>query len=165
MKAISILGSTGSIGCNTLKVVEHLGDTRVVAMAAGRNMKKFAEQIKNFSPQLVSCENDAGADELERELHGLGAKAPEIVLGMDGLTAVATHDEASTLVSATVGAVGFVPTLRAIEAGKRIALANKEYAIVQTAGSPLPELHLMRYKDKASPVWRQWNLSFRILLL
>lgn len=130
MKAISILGSTGSIGCNTLKVVEHLGDTRVVAMAAGRNMKKFAEQVERFSPQLVSCENEACADELGRELHGLGAKMPEIVLGSEGLTAVATHEEAGTVVSATVGAVGFVPTLRAIEAGKRIALANKETLVM-----------------------------------
>lgn len=130
MKAISILGSTGSIGCNTLKVVEHLGDTRVVAMAAGRNMKKFAEQIKDFSPQLVSCENEKCAEELTRELHELGSKAPEIVLGTEGLIAVATHDEAATVVSATVGAVGFVPTLRAIEAGKRIALANKETLVM-----------------------------------
>ena len=130
MKAISILGSTGSIGCNTLKVVEHLGDIRVVAMAAGRNMKKFAEQIKKFSPRMVSCENDTCAAKLTRELHGLDSYVPEIVLGMDGLTRVATHDEASTVVSATVGAVGFVPTLRAIEAGKRIALANKETLVI-----------------------------------
>ena len=58
MKAISILGSTGSIGQNTLKVVEHLGDIRVVAMAAGRNMSVFAEQIAKFKPELVSCENE-----------------------------------------------------------------------------------------------------------
>ncbi|HEY2847297.1 MAG TPA: 1-deoxy-D-xylulose-5-phosphate reductoisomerase [Pyrinomonadaceae bacterium] len=129
MRTISILGSTGSIGCNTLKVVESLGDIRVVAMAAGRNVTKFAEQIAKYKPELVSCENEACAAELERELHG-AARALRIEYGEKGLIAVATHPEAETLVSATVGAVGFVPTLRAIEAGKRIALANKETLVM-----------------------------------
>lgn len=130
MKAISILGSTGSIGCNTLKVIEHLGDFRVVAMAAGRNMKKFAGQIAEFKPQLVSCEDQECAEELERELHALNAAPPRITLNSDGLVEVATHHEADIVVSATVGAVGFVPTLRAIEAGKRVALANKETLVM-----------------------------------
>ncbi len=130
MKAISILGSTGSIGCNTLKVVEHLQDIRVVAMAAGRNVAKFAEQIAAFKPELVSCCDEAGAAELERELHPLNAAIPRIETGDVGLVAVATHEQAETVVSATVGAVGFVPTLRAIEAGKRIALANKETLVM-----------------------------------
>ncbi len=130
MKTISILGSTGSIGCNTLKVVEHLGDIRVVAMAAGRNMSKFAEQIAKFEPELVSCEDEGCAQILERELRELGASVPRILLNSDGLVAVATHEQAETVVSATVGAVGFVPTLRAIEAGKRVALANKETLVM-----------------------------------
>ena len=130
MKGISILGSTGSIGCNTLKVIEHLGDFRVVAMAAGRNMQKFAEQIARFKPELVSCEDETRAETLERELHLRGAAIPQIELNTKGLIAVATHPEAETVVSATVGAVGFVPTLRAIEAGKRIALANKETLVM-----------------------------------
>lgn len=130
MKSVSILGSTGSIGCNTLKVIEHLGDIRVVAMAAGRNMSKFAEQIARFQPELVSCENGACAETLERELHARDVQKPRIELNSDGLTNVATHPEAEMLVSATVGAVGFIPTLRAIEAGKRIALANKETLVM-----------------------------------
>lgn len=130
MKAISILGSTGSIGCNTLQVVDHLGDTRVVAMAAGRNIAKFAEQIAQYKPELVSCVDDGCAEELTRELHRLSAAMPRIETGEAGLVAVATHEQAETLVSATVGAVGFVPTLRAIEAGKRIALANKETLVM-----------------------------------
>lgn len=129
MKAISILGSTGSIGCNTLKVIDHLGDTRVVAMAAGRNIAKFAEQIARYKPDLVACNEDC-TDELEQELSRLGAEMPQIEPGEKGLVAVATHEEAETVVSATVGAVGFVPTLRAIEAGKRIALANKETLVM-----------------------------------
>ncbi len=130
MKSISILGSTGSIGCNTLRVIEHLGDMRVVAMAAGRNMAKFAEQIAKFKPELVSCDDDACAETLERELHALNAEKPRIELNAEGLVAVATHPEAEVVVSATVGAVGFIPTLRAIEAGKRIALANKETLVM-----------------------------------
>lgn len=133
MKAISILGSTGSIGCNTLKVVEHLGDTRVVALGAGRNMQLFAEQIRRFTPELVSCENEICAEELSKLLNESGTKMPKIELGEKGLIAVATHEEAETVVSATVGAIGFVPTLRAIEAGKRIALANKETLVMAGA--------------------------------
>lgn len=128
-KAISILGSTGSIGCNTLKVVEHLGDIRVVAMAAGRNTEKFIEQIKRFSPELVACGDEACAELLERGIAKL-EKRPRIECGEAGLVAVATHAEADTVVSATVGAVGFIPTLKAIEAGKRIALANKETLVM-----------------------------------
>jgi 1-deoxy-D-xylulose-5-phosphate reductoisomerase len=130
MKAISILGSTGSIGQNTLKVIEHLGNFRVVAMAAGRNMPVFAGQIAKFRPELVSCDDQICAEGLEKELHRLGAKIPKIELNSHGLVSVATHPEAETVVSATVGAVGFVPTLRAIEAGKRIALANKETLVM-----------------------------------
>ncbi|MEO7674295.1 MAG: 1-deoxy-D-xylulose-5-phosphate reductoisomerase [Pyrinomonadaceae bacterium] len=130
MKAISILGSTGSIGCNTLKVIEHLNDFRVAALGAGRNMPKFAEQIEHFKPELVSCVNDAAAEQLLIELHALGADPPRIEIGEKGLMEVATHPEAETVMSATVGAIGFVPTLRAIEAGKRVALANKETMVI-----------------------------------
>ena len=130
MKAISILGSTGSIGCNTLKVIEHLGDLRVAAMAAGRNMARFADQIGQFAPDLVSVGDDACAGELLAELRTRSIDPPRIEVGESGLVAVATHPEAHTVVSATVGAVGFVPTLRAIEAGKRIALANKETLVM-----------------------------------
>lgn len=130
MRAISILGSTGSIGCNTLKVIKHLGDFQVVALGAGRNMSKFAGQIAEFKPELVSVDDETCAEELLRELRKLNEKSPKIELSEKGLIAVATHEKAETVVSATVGAVGFVPTLRAIEAGKRIALANKETLVM-----------------------------------
>ena len=130
MKAISILGSTGSIGCSTLRVIDHLKDLRVVAMAAGRNMPKFARQVAEYRPAMVSCDDEECAAMLQRELHGLGAKEPRIELNQDGMISVATHPEADIVVSATVGAVGFVPTLRAIEAGKRVALANKETLVM-----------------------------------
>ena len=130
MKGISILGSTGSIGCNTLKVIEHLGGFRVVAMAAGRNIEKFAAQVAKFEPELVSVGSEENAKELEQRIRDAGDRSPTIACGNDGLVAVATHSDADIVVSATVGAVGFVPTLRAIEAGKRIALANKETLVM-----------------------------------
>ncbi len=130
MKAISILGSTGSIGCNTLKVVEFLGDFRVVALGAGKNVEKLAEQISRFRPELVAVENETCAENLLREIHKTNTKAPKIEIGEKGLIAVATHEVAETVVSATVGAIGFVPTLRALEAGKRVALANKETLVM-----------------------------------
>ena len=131
MRNVSILGSTGSIGCNALKVAEHLGDVRVVAMGAGRNIELFAEQVAQFKPELVSVLDEAGAEELEKRLKELGVDSvPRVLVGEEGLVGVATHPEAGTVLSATVGAVGFIPTLRAIEAGKRIALANKETLVM-----------------------------------
>lgn len=130
MKSISILGSTGSIGCNTLKTVEHLKNFRVVALGAGKNVEKLAEQVIKFKPELVACENEECAEALSRKLFDSNYKAPKIMVGEEGLIAVATHEKVETVVSATVGAVGFVPTLRAIEAGKRIALANKETLVM-----------------------------------
>ena len=129
---ISILGSTGSIGCNTLRVVESLGEERfrVVALGAGRNMKKLAEQVARYLPELVSVETEEGAHELRALLFERDVDLPRIVLGEEGLVEVATHAEAGCVVSATVGAVGFVPTLRALEAGKRVALANKETLVM-----------------------------------
>lgn len=130
MKSISILGSTGSIGCNTLRTVEHLKDFRVVALGAGKNVEKLAEQVIKFKPELVACENEECAEELRERLSDAKFQIPKILVGEEGLVAVATHEKAETVVSATVGAVGFVPTLRAIEAGKRIALANKETLVM-----------------------------------
>lgn len=132
MRTISILGSTGSIGCNTLKVVEFLQTPkfRVAALGAGRNIEKLAEQIVRFNPEMVAVENEACAENLLKELHKLNSKAPRIELGEKGLIEVATHEESDTIVSATVGAVGFIPTLRALENGKRVALANKETLVM-----------------------------------
>ncbi len=130
-RGIAILGSTGSIGCNTFRVLEALGPEkfRVVALAAGRNVAKLVEQIALHEPELVSVENGV-REQLKVALSNLDLKVPQIVTGEDGLVQVATHPEADCLVSATVGAVGFVPTLRALEAGKRVALANKETLVM-----------------------------------
>jgi len=131
-RGVAILGSTGSIGCNTFRVLESLGPDRfrVVALAAGRNVLKLADQIARHQPELVSVENEESRQQLKAELLKRGVSTPRIVTGEEGLIEVATHPEADCVVSATVGAVGFVPTLRALEAGKRVALANKETLVM-----------------------------------
>lgn len=131
VKGISILGSTGSIGCNTLRVLEAFGgDFRVVALGAGRNVERLSEQVARHLPELVSVETEESAKELRASLFKRDVDLPRIVVGEEGLIEVATHREADAVVSATVGAVGFVPTLRALEAGKRVALANKETLVM-----------------------------------
>ena len=132
-QGIAILGSTGSIGCSTLRVIESLGNQfEVIALGAGRNIAKLAEQIARHHPEVVSVETEECAEELRVELRRCGGilRAPCIVTGETGLVEVATHERARCVVSATVGAVGFVPTLRALEAGKRVALANKETLVM-----------------------------------
>jgi 1-deoxy-D-xylulose-5-phosphate reductoisomerase len=131
-RGISILGSTGSIGCNSLRVIESLGGEHfvVVALAAGRNVKTLADQIARHHPRLVSVETEQAAEALRKELAARGVTLPRLLVGGPGLVAVATHELADCVISATVGAVGFVPTLRALEAGKRVALANKETLVM-----------------------------------
>jgi 1-deoxy-D-xylulose-5-phosphate reductoisomerase len=131
-KGVAILGSTGSIGTNTLRVIESFGSEhfRVVALGAGHNVSLLADQIAKHLPELVSVENEEAAHDLRAELFERNVDLPRIIAGEAGLVEVATHAQAECVVSATVGAVGFVPTLRALEAGKRVALANKETLVM-----------------------------------
>ena len=127
MKKISILGSTGSIGTQTLDIArEHKEDFEVVALSCGKNIDLVFEQIKEFKPNLVSVENEALASKLSAMLLDEGIKGVDILYGMDGLLAVATAAEAEIVVTAVVGMIGIRPTIAAIEAKKDIALANKE---------------------------------------
>lgn len=130
MKKIAILGSTGSIGTQTLEVVrEHKDELCVTALAAGRNKEKLKEQIAEFHPSLVSLSDEKLALELERELEGSGVT---VLHGMEGLVAVAGQEESDVVVTAVVGMMGILPTMEAIRKGKDIALANKETLV--TAG-------------------------------
>src|SRR6266545_4254219 len=131
-KGIAILGSTGSIGCNTLRVVESFGTERfrVVALGAGHNVHTLADQIAKHLPEVVSVETEETAHDLRAKLFERDIDLPRIIVGEPGLIEIATHPQADCVVSATVGAVGFVPTLRALEAGKRVALANKETLVI-----------------------------------
>lgn len=123
MRTISILGSTGSIGTQTLEVVEVLGDIQVGAISGNHNIKLLEEQARKFCPRLVSVMDEDNAKELKSRLADTNCK---VVAGMDGLVEAATLAEADTIVTSVVGNVGLRPTFEAISAGKNIALANKE---------------------------------------
>ena len=129
MKKIAILGSTGSIGTQTLEVVRENGDIEVLGLAAGSNIKMLEEQIREFHPQIVAVWSEEKAAELRVNVADTDTK---IVAGMDGLLEVATMDGTEILVTAVVGMIGIRPTIEAIKAGKDIALANKETLV--TAG-------------------------------
>jgi 1-deoxy-D-xylulose-5-phosphate reductoisomerase len=128
MKSLAILGSTGSVGVTTLDVVSRFPDRfKVVALAAGGNLDRLAEQVKRFRPELVSV----ARPELARDLSArLGSHRVTILHGAEGATAVATHPGPEMVVSALVGALGLAPTLAAIKAGKDIGFANKEVMVV-----------------------------------
>ena len=129
---VAILGSTGSIGCNSLRVVESLDSQRmrVVGLAAGSNVERLADQIATHLPEVVSVDSETAAHDLRARLFERDVDLPRIVTGEVGLVEVATHPQADCVISATVGAVGFVPTLKALELGKRVALANKETLVM-----------------------------------
>ena len=131
-QGVAILGSTGSIGCNSLRVIESLTNARmrVVALAAGSNIERLADQIATHLPEVVSVDTEMGAHDLRAMLFARDIDLPRIVIGEAGLVEVATHPQADCVISATVGAVGFVPTLKALEMGKRVALANKETLVM-----------------------------------
>ena len=139
MRKIAILGSTGSIGTQTLDVVREHGDIEVVALSCGRNIDLIEKQVREFKPKLVSVWNEADAKALKTSLSDMDVK---VSYGMEGLIETATIDESEILVTAIVGMLGIRPTIEAIKAHKDIALANKETLV--TAGHiimPLAKKH------------------------
>ena len=129
MKKIAILGSTGSIGTQTLEIVRTNGDLEVTALAAGNNIDLLEQQIREFRPKLAAVWKEERAAKLKSRVRDMDI---EIVSGMDGLLSVAAVPESEILVTAIVGMIGILPTIEAIKAGKDIALANKETLV--TAG-------------------------------
>ena len=129
MKKIAILGSTGSIGTQTLEIVRTNGDIEVTALAAGNNIDLLEKQIREFHPKLAAVWKEERAAELKSRIQDLDVK---VVSGMDGLLEVAAQPESEILVTAIVGMIGIRPTIEAINEGKDIALANKETLV--TAG-------------------------------
>ncbi len=129
MKKIAILGSTGSIGTQTLEIVRKEPDLQVTALAAGANGELMEKQVREFHPSLVAMWTEEAARDLKTRLGDLPVR---VVCGMEGLLEVAVHEEAEVLVTAIVGMIGIRPTIAAIEQGKTIALANKETLV--TAG-------------------------------
>ena len=131
-KGLCILGSTGSVGANTLRVVKNLSDRfQVVSLSAGKNLEMLAQQILEFCPSLVSVGSTEGIEPLRQRVNATGYRRTlEIVAGTDGQVEAATLPEVDFVVSAAHGVTGLVATYKAIEAGKRVGLANKETLVV-----------------------------------
>lgn len=136
---ITVLGSTGSIGTQTLEVVREIGGINIVALTANNNIDLLEAQAREFKPHLVCVMQEKSAAELSKRLKGTGI---EVVSSMEGLIAAAVHPDADTVVNSVVGNIGLRPTVEAIKAGKDIALANKETLV--TSG----ELVMRLVKEK-----------------
>ena len=121
MKKIAILGSTGSIGTQTLEIVRKEADLEVAALAAGTNVELMEKQVREFRPSLVAMWTEEAAGDLRDRLADLPVR---VTCGMEGLLEVAVCEESEVLVTAIVGMIGIRPTIAAIEQGKTIALAN-----------------------------------------
>ena len=159
MKRIAILGSTGSIGVNTLDIVRQFPERfEIVGLSAGLNTQLLKQQIVQFHPKVVSVLNKELSELLQREISGMPT---QIVHGVEGLIQVATHPEVDLVVSAIVGAVGLIPTLSAIKTGKTIALANKEPLVM--AGKIVVE-EARRSQAQILPVDSEHSAIFQALL-
>ena len=160
MKAITILGSTGSIGTQTLDIVTHNPDKfRVVGLAAGSNVTLLAEQIREFKPKIVALGNEAKIAELKEAISSLDHQ-PEILVGQEGICEVARYGDAESVVTGIVGCAGLLPTIAAIKAGKHIALANKETLI---AGAPVVLPLVKKHQVKLLPADSEHSAIFQCL--
>lgn len=157
MKKIAILGSTGSIGTQTLDVVRNNKDLEVVALVAGSNIDLMEQQIKEFHPKMVSIWDEKKAEELKRRIN---TSDVTVLSGMDGMIACATEKEVEIVVAAVVGMIGILPTVEAIKAGKDIALANKETLVC--AGHIIMPL-VKEYGVKLLPVDSEHSAIFQSL--
>lgn len=160
MKAISILGSTGSIGTQTLDIVKQNPEQfRVVGLAAGRNVTMLAEQIKQFRPEIAAIHDQTQFNALKEAVANLDTP-PKLLAGMEGVEEVARYGDAQSVVTGIVGCAGLLPTIAAIKAGKDIALANKETLI---AGGPVVLPLLAKYGVKLLPADSEHSAIFQCL--
>jgi len=158
MKNIAILGSTGSVGRNTLEIVDNLSQRfRVVGLAAGRNLELFLKQIEKFRPKIVSLERKEEAKELEQRLKHMDLN---VVYGQEGAEEVAGFEENDIVVSAITGIKGLRPTLAAVESGKKVALANKESMV---AAGPLIQSKIRKSEAQIIPVDSEHSGVFQCL--
>ena len=160
MKAISLLGSTGSIGTQTLDIFEHHPDQfRLVGIAAGSNVALLAQQVMQFKPEIVALCDESKLPELKAAIADLDPQ-PIIVAGEAGVVEVARYGDAEAVVTGIVGCAGLLPTLAAIEAGKDIALANKETLI---AGGPVVLPLAKKHGVKLLPADSEHSAIFQCL--
>ncbi|MCK8823514.1 1-deoxy-D-xylulose-5-phosphate reductoisomerase [Fuchsiella alkaliacetigena] len=158
MKGLSILGSTGSIGSQTLEVISDLDlDYDIIALTANRSWEKLAEQVQQFEPELAVLMNEEAAQELKYKVSGLQT---EVLTGKEALIRAATAEEADLVINSLVGAVGLVPTLEAIQAQKDIGLANKESLVI---GGELVMSQVEEYGCQLLPIDSEHNAIFQAL--
>ena len=162
MKYISILGSTGSIGTQTLEIVKELPSKfKVVALSAGKNIDLLTKQVKIHQPEVIAIEDENLLLDLKNNILNLGLENPPIILsGTNGINSVAGWDSADTVVTGIVGCAGLIPTMTAINAGKNIALANKETLIA--AGSVVIPA-LKKNKSRLLPADSEHSAIFQCL--
>jgi 1-deoxy-D-xylulose-5-phosphate reductoisomerase len=156
-KNISILGSTGSIGTQTLDVVREIGGINVKAITANNNIELLEKQIREFKPDIAAVMNEEMAEKLKERVKDCGTK---ILSGIDGLIEAAVYKESDTVVTSVVGNIGIVPTFEAIKAGKNIALANKETLV--SAGELIINA-VKKYGVKLYPVDSEHSAIFQCL--
>ena len=160
-KHVALLGSTGSIGTQTLDICREYPEAfEVISIAAGSNVELLSQQIAEFRPKVVGLADASKEAELRERLSALGAAAPEIAVGPDAQTAVATAPGADTVVTGVVGVAGLLPTIEAIKLGRTIALANKETLI---AGGPVILPLLKEYGAKMTPADSEHSAIFQCL--
>ncbi|MEY2913788.1 MAG: hypothetical protein RLZZ184_3097 [Cyanobacteriota bacterium] len=160
MKAITLLGSTGSIGTQTLDIVsEHPDKFRIVGLAAGRNVELFAAQIRQFRPEIAAISAADKLPELKEAIKDLNPQ-PILLAGEQGVIEVARYGDSQTVVTGIVGCAGLLPTIAAIEAGKDIALANKETLI---AGAPVVLPLVEKHQVKLLPADSEHSAIFQCL--
>ncbi len=160
MKALSLLGSTGSIGTQTLDIVAQYPDQfRIVGMAAGRNIKLFAQQIRQFKPQIVALQDETLLEDLKAAIADVQPQ-PIILAGQTGIVEVAKYGDSEVVVTGIVGCAGLLPTMAAIEANKDIALANKETLI---AGGPVVLPLVKKHGVKLLPADSEHSAIFQCL--
>lgn len=160
MKALSLLGSTGSIGTQTLDIVAQYPDQfRIVGMAAGRNVTLFAQQIRQFKPQIVALQDETLLADLKAAIADVQPQ-PIILAGQAGIVEVAKYGDAEVVVTGIVGCAGLLPTMAAIEANKDIALANKETLI---AGGPVVLPLVKKHGVKLLPADSEHSAIFQCL--
>lgn len=160
MKAISLLGSTGSIGTQTLDIVQqHPDQFRLVGIAAGNNVELLAQQVRQFRPEIVAICNEAKLGELRDAIADLDYQ-PQLLAGDEGIVEVARYGDSEVVVTGIVGCAGLLPTLAAIEAGKDIALANKETLI---AGGPVVLPLVEKHGVKLLPADSEHSAIFQCL--
>ncbi|MBD1831962.1 1-deoxy-D-xylulose-5-phosphate reductoisomerase [Cyanobacteria bacterium FACHB-472] len=160
MKSIALLGSTGSIGTQTLDIVAQYPDQfRIVGLAAGRNVEMLAAQIRQFRPSIAAICEEEKLSELKEAIKDLGPQ-PVLLAGQAGVIEVARYNDAQIVVTGIVGCAGLLPTIAAIEAGKDIALANKETLI---AGGPVVLPLVEKYGVKLLPADSEHSAIFQCL--